>query len=504
MRRMRLLAGLGNKMEYVLSLSLVVSCRKRKRRSNSGSSISRTPRATGGHVTPSAASERLQDGTLEVVTELSCRKKKTKTDDTPCVDTHTHKTSCELAEHSRHGCESKWRSETGVCDLDSLMKVGGPQVRTSERTDAPPQCDQSPKVSSTLGVNHTDLHQQTSPAGPHSETLVDMQETVCGKYVSSVPIPDQQAGMVLGQTDVPHHCSTGTGAHNEREDDCHEMMFESHEDHLLDELFGLPEANSSLRNDGMAEDLLCGLCPEDLSFTLNASVCQDFAREDGFTSPRYSLVKSPNMSETPSYMKQRSGIATPQCAAAMCGEDATIGGSAATVPVSELRSTAGGLKEDSVVPLGVGRDRASQVGGGAGERRGGIGDGGGQEGGAGSGRGGGIGGVEEVGKRRERTEGGGGGGGGRGGREGGGEGGGGRGGGEGEASTLHCYPAETFYGLPQKVQSCLEENRGIKKLYGRQVISVHVPLTSFAPSLLLFHNCTMGMGLPDSTLNGES
>ena len=372
-------------------------------------------------MTPSATSERLQGGTPEVVTEVSCEKK-AKTDDSPCVDTHTHKTSCELAaspEHSRHGCESEWRSETSACHLDSLMEVGSlgaAQVRTSEHTDAPPQCDGSPKVSSALDVN---LHQQTSSAGPHSGTLVensfdDIEDTVCGNHatstVSSVPIPDQQAGMVLGQTydTVPHQCSTGTGAC--REDDCREMMFESHEDHLLDELFGLPEANSSLRNDGMAEDLLCGLCPEDLSFTLNASVCQDFAREDGFTSPQYSLVKSPNSETLSMFMKQGSGISTP---AAMCGEDATVGGSAATVPVSELRST--GLKEESVVPLGVNKDGVSQVGGGGGERRGGLGDGGGRvrtegEGGAGSGRGGG-GGVEEVGKRRERTEGGGGGGG---------------------------------------------------------------------------------------------
>ena len=472
-------------------------------------------------MTPSAASERLQGP--EVVTELSCGEKKTKTADSPCADTHTHKISCELAESPEHShCESEWRSETGVCDLDSLMEVGAPQVRTSEHTDTPTQCDGSPKVCSAVDAN---LPQQTSPAGPHSETLVennfdDMQETVCGKHatstVSSVPIPDQQAGMVLGQTHdhvPPHQC---IGTHSEREDDCHEMMFESHEmmfesheDHLLDELFGLPEANSSLRNDGMAEDLLCGLCPEDLSFTLNASVCQDYAREDGFTSPRYSLVKSPNTSETLStFMKRESGISTP---AAMCGEDATVGGSAATVlvselrstagsaatvPVSELRSTAGGLKEESVVPLGVDRDGVSQVGGGGGERRG---DGGGRErteggGGAGSGRGGGIGGVEEVGKRRERTEGGGG-------REGGG-GGGGRGeGGGGEAGTLHCYPADTFYGLPRKVQSCLEENRGIKKLYGRQVISAHV---HFALSLLLFHICVPLSNRNDGTLNRES
>ena len=39
--------------------------------------------------------------------------------------------------------------------------------------------------------------------------------------------------------------------------------------------------------------------------------------------------------------------------------------------------------------------------------------------------------------------------------------------------TLHCYPADTFYGLPRKVQSCLEENRGIKKLYGRQDMTLH-------------------------------
>ena len=197
----------------------------------------------------------------------------------------------------------------------------------------------------------------------------------------------------------------------------------------------------------MAEDLLCGLCPEDLSFTLNVSVCQDFAKEDGFTSPRYSLVKSPDASETPSRCKKpRTWILTPQCTAAICGEDGSVGGGAATVPVSELSSRASDLKEEAVVPQGVKRDGVSQDkgGGGGGETRG-VGDGG-------------------------RTEGEGGVGGSRGGERRGGGGGGEQGGGRGgEVGTLHCYPADTFYGLPHKVQSCLEENRGIKKLYGRRV-----------------------------------
>ena len=34
--------------------------------------------------------------------------------------------------------------------------------------------------------------------------------------------------------------------------------------------------------------------------------------------------------------------------------------------------------------------------------------------------------------------------------------------------SLHCYPPNTFYGLPLKVHSCLEEHRGIKQLYGKQ------------------------------------
>ena len=446
------------------------------------------PGGTEEGTLPSGTEEGTLPGGTEEVTELSCGKKK-KIDDSPCVDqrsdTPTHRTSFELAtspEHNRHSCESEGRSETGAYNVNSLMEVGSfsaHQVRTSEHfyTDAPPQCDRSAEV---VDVDHTEPHQQTSPAGPHSVTLVensfdDMEETACGRYatstVSSVPIPDQQAGMVLGQThdNVPHQCSTGTGAHSEREDGCE--VIESHKDELLDELFGLPEADSSLRNNDMAEDLLCGLCPEDLSFTLNVSVCQDFAKEDGFTSPRYSLVKSPDTSETPSRCKKpRTWISTPQCTAAICGEDASVGGSAATVPVSELSSRASDLKEEAVVPQGVKRDGVSQDkgGGGGGETRG-VGDGG-------------------------RTEGEGGVGGSRGGEGRGGGGGGEQGGGRGgEVGTLHCYPADTFYGLPHKVQSCLEENRGIKKLYGRRVslcartqhLTAQPNLPSLAPRLFL-------------------
>ena len=406
--------------------------------------------------------------TEEVVTELSCEKK-TKVDDSPCVDrssdTPTHKTSFELAaspEHNHHSRESEERSETGACNVNSLMEVGSlsvHQVRPSEHfyTDGPPQCDK------VVDVDHTDLDQQTSPAGPHSVTLVensfdDMEETVCGRYatstISSVPIPDQQAGMILGHThdNVPHQCNTGTGVHSERKDGCE--MIESHKDELLDELFGLPEANSSVRNNDMAEDLLYGLCPEDLSFTLNASVCQDFAKEDGFISPRYSLVKTPDTSKTPSRCKKpRTWVSTPQCTAAMCGEDASVGASAATVPASELSSGASDLKEKAVVPQGVKRDGVLQDEGG-GETREGVGDGGrmegvegvgGSRGSEGRGRGGGGGGEQGSGRQKVG----------------------------GEMGMLHCYPADTFYGLPHKVQSCLEENRGIKKLYGRQV-SVHV------------------------------
>lgn len=429
--------------------------------------------------------ERFQGGTeegtlpgvMEEVTELSCEKK-TKVDDSPCVDrssdTPTHKTSFELAaspEHNHHSRESEERSETGACNVNSLMEVGSlsvHQVRTSEHfyTDAPPQCDK------VVDVDHTDLDQQTSPAGPHLVTLVensfdDMEETVCGRCAtSSVPIPDQQAGMGLGHThdNVPHQCSTGTGAHSEREDGYE--MIESHKDELLDELFGLPEANSSMRNNDMAEDLLYGLCPEDLSFTLNASVCQDFAKEDGFISPRYTLVKSPDTSESPSRCKKpRTWISTPQCTAAMCGEDASVGASAATVPASELSSGASDLKE-AVVPQGVKRDGVSQGEGEGGETREGVGDGrmegegrvGGSRGSEGRGRGGG-----------------------------GGEQGGGRG---GEMGTLHCYPADTFYGLPHKVQSCLEENRGIKKLYGRQV-------SLYMYTNMSLHNQTYLVSYPD-------
>ena len=153
-------------------------------------------------------------GVTEEVTELSCEKK-TKVDDSPCVDrssdTPTHKTRFELAaspEHNHHSRESEERSETGACNVNSLMEVGSlsvHQVRPSEHfyTDGPPQCDK------VVDVDHTDLDQQTSPAGPHSVTLAensfdDMEETVCGRCatstISSVPNPDQQAGMGLGHT----------------------------------------------------------------------------------------------------------------------------------------------------------------------------------------------------------------------------------------------------------------------------------------------------------------
>ena len=97
-------------------------------------------------------------GVTEEVTELSCEKK-TKVDDSPCVDrssdTPTHKTSFELVaaspEHNHHSRESEERSETGACNVNSLMEVGSlsvHQVRTSEHfyTDGPPQCDWSSVV----------------------------------------------------------------------------------------------------------------------------------------------------------------------------------------------------------------------------------------------------------------------------------------------------------------------------------------------------------------------
>ncbi len=57
--------------------------------------------------------------------------------------------------------------------------------------------------------------------------------------------------------------------------------------------------------------------------------------------------------------------------------------------------------------------------------------------------------------------------------------------GSGAGTRLHSYPQGTFYGLPMDVQLCLEESRGISKLYGRSVplgrtaahSRVHHPLT---------------------------
>ena len=461
---------------------LFFTCRKRKRRSNSGPSSSRAPIVPsqpkpevsiyGDSRNPWAPGDR--DGAcpqallgslcdFEYATELSTSPGKVmKICESPCPVQSCEEacspgadcvklTSCistvsDSAEHCCSKSDSKSGDEVAVNVLDSLLNTShlvksDNQPPRAELSDAhgPQQCAGSSKVSDasfpgTIGslANHNTFHQPTSPAGLGSVTIEDSfhVEKQCGsKIASSAPIPGQELGQTL--EDLPCQYSTELKYHDCRKDD---STFETQQDDLLDELFGIQKVNPSTKND-MAEELLCGLCPEDLDSTLNTSMLLESAKDEGCTSPWYHGVKSPNLADiqaTPSRFKMQgmtSGrtaphsmiaktnvqLSTSEQTGGVCGEVANVEGSSSTavVPGSEVSSTKGVTSTLSA-----------------------PGDG-----------------VQQV-RRGE-----------------------GRGGGGGGWDTLHCYPDGTFYGLPLEVQACIKEHKGIVKLYGRHVIFISVRCT---------------------------
>ena len=441
----------------------------------------------------------------EYATELSMSAGKVvKVDESPCavqccenacstVDGCNKLTSLmsTVSDSTEHCCSTKSMEEVAVNVPDCLLNTNH-LVRSDSRppsaepneciyTDNPQQCAGFTDASSagTIGslANSTTVHQQPCTAELGSMAIEDSfhMEKICGpKIASSAPIPDQEAGVESGQTleDILCQCSTELKSHDHRDGDLYCSTFETQQDDLLDELFGIQQANPSTKND-IAEELLCGLCPEDLDSTLSTSLQLDAAKDEGCTSPWWHSAKSPKTQMTPSRFKVQEmtssamapdsmmageNVQVPKqqhCASdvhslgalteqtgGMCGEVANLGraGSScpAAIPGSELRSTKGATSALNVTGDEVQQVRGRGEGGGRGERGGGGGGGGGERGEGGGGE-----------RRR-----------------------GGRGGGGGRWGTLHCYPTDTFYGLPLEVQACIKEHKGIMKLYGRHVIFI--------------------------------
>ena len=190
------------------------------------------------------------------------------------------------------------------------------------------------------------------------------------------------------------------------------------EDSLIDELFGISE--DSATNNHVEDELLDGICPEDLNFTLNASVF------DSSRSPPATATSQQMVSQTPKLPSSPSTVlhSTPFRAAVSSASRTDLHRAFSCVPEPALQRPSHGItanrKESSTPnpgsPLRV--DPQALYASAHLEGRA----------------------ADEVLLAPESPD--------------------------PAADRLHCYPPNTFYGLPMRVLSCLEEHRGIKQLYG--------------------------------------